>query len=164
MDLTVLYLAVPKLSADLEPTSSELLWITDIYGFLLAGLLITTGRLGDRIGRRRLLLAGSAAFGAASLFAAFSNSPEMLIGARALLGVAGATMAPSTLSLVRNMFLDDRQRSVAIAIWIACFSLGAAIGPLVGGVLLGGSPRSAQRRPVSGRGAGHHLCASAHSA
>jgi MFS transporter, DHA2 family, multidrug resistance protein len=136
MDLTVLFLAVPELTADLEPTSSQLLWITDIYGFLLAGLLITMGTLGDRIGRRRLLLIGAAAFGAASVVAAFSTSAEMLIAARALLGVAGATLAPSTLSLLRNMFLDAGQRTIAVGVWIASFSVGAAIGPLVGGVLL----------------------------
>ena len=96
MDLTVLNLALPALSEDLAPSSSQLLWIVDIYGFLVAGLLITMGTLGDRIGRRRLLLIGSAAFGLASLFAALSNSPEMLIAARALLGVAAATLAPST--------------------------------------------------------------------
>jgi DHA2 family multidrug resistance protein-like MFS transporter len=136
MDLTVLYLALPKLSADLQPSSAQLLWITDIYGFLLAGLLLTMGTLGDRIGRRRLLLIGAAGFGAASLLAAFSSSAAMLIGARALLGVAAATLAPSTLSLIRNMFVDERQRTVAVGVWIASFSVGAAIGPLVGGVLL----------------------------
>jgi DHA2 family multidrug resistance protein-like MFS transporter len=136
MDLTVLYLALPRLSADLAPTSTQLLWITDIYGFLLAGLLITMGTVGDRIGRRRLLLIGAAAFGAASVLAAFSTSAEMLIVARALLGVAAATLAPSTLSLIRNMFLDERQRTVTVGIWIASFSVGAAIGPLVGGALL----------------------------
>jgi MFS transporter, DHA2 family, multidrug resistance protein len=114
MDLTVLHLAVPALSADLEPSSAQLLWIVDIYGFMLAGSLITMGTLGDRIGRRRLLLIGAAAFGAASLLAAFSTSAEMLIAARALLGVAGATLAPSTLSLIRTMFLDSHQRTVAI--------------------------------------------------
>jgi MFS transporter, DHA2 family, multidrug resistance protein len=136
MDLTVLYLAVPKLSADLAPSSTQLLWIVDIYGFLVAGSLITMGTLGDRISRRKLLLIGAAAFGAASVLAAFSTSAEMLIAARALLGVAGATLAPSTLALIRNMFLDDRERSVAIGVWAASFSAGAAIGPLVGGVLL----------------------------
>jgi MFS transporter, DHA2 family, multidrug resistance protein len=136
MDLTVLNLAVPELSADLEPSSAQLLWITDIYGFLLAGLLITMGALGDRIGRRRLLLIGATAFGAASVLAAFSTSAEMLIATRALLGVAAATLAPSTLSLIRNMFHDPRQRTVAIGVWITSFSAGAAIGPLVGGVLL----------------------------
>ncbi|HZC14150.1 MAG TPA: MFS transporter [Thermoleophilaceae bacterium] len=136
MDLTVLTLAVPSLSADLGPSSTELLWIVDIYGFLVAGFLITMGTLGDRIGRRRLLLIGAAAFGAASVVAAFSSSPEMLIASRALLGIAGATLAPSTLSLIRNMFEDDRQRTVAIGIWITSFSVGAAIGPLVGGLLL----------------------------
>src|SRR5215212_4627272 len=105
MDLEVLYLAVPSLTSDLEPTSSQLLWITDIYGFLLAGFLLTMGALGDRIGRRRLLLIGAAAFGFASVLAAFSRSAEMLIATRALLGIAGATLAPSTLSLIRNMFL-----------------------------------------------------------
>jgi len=136
MDLTVLFLAVPHLSADLQPSSTQLLWITDIYGFLLAGSLITMGTLGDRIGRRRLLLAGAIAFGAASILAAFSTSPGMLIAARALLGVAGATLAPSTLSLLRTMFADPRQRTVAISVWITSFSAGAAIGPLLGGLLL----------------------------
>src|SRR5687767_15223278 len=116
MDLTVLHLAVPQLSADLEPSSSQLLWIVDIYGFMVAGLLITMGTLGDRIGRRRLLLIGAAAFGAASVLAAFSTSAEMLIAARALLGVAGATLAPSTLALIRNMFHDPQQRTFAIGV------------------------------------------------
>ena len=133
MDLTVLELAVPKLSADLEPTSSQLLWIMDIYGFLLAGFLLTMGTLGDRIGRRRLLLIGAAAFGVASVLAAFSRSAEMLIATRALLGIAGATLAPSTLSLIRNMFLDPEQRTFAIGVWATSFSAGAAIGPLAGG-------------------------------
>jgi DHA2 family multidrug resistance protein-like MFS transporter len=136
MDLTVLNLAVPSLSADLEPTATQLLWIVDIYGFLVAGALITMGTLGDRIGRRRLLLIGAAAFGVASVLAAFSVSAEMLIATRALLGLAGATIAPSTLSLLRNMFHDPRQRTAAIGVWITSYSVGAAIGPLVGGVLL----------------------------
>jgi MFS transporter, DHA2 family, multidrug resistance protein len=136
MDLTVLNLALPDLSEDLEPSSSQLLWIVDIYGFMVAGLLITMGTLGDRIGRRRLLLIGGAAFGAASALAALSTSAEMLIAARALLGVAGATLAPSTLALIRNMFADPQERTFAIGVWITSFSGGAAIGPLVGGLLL----------------------------
>lgn len=136
MDLTVLNLAVPALSADLKPSASQLLWIIDIYGFMVAGFLITMGNLGDRIGRRRLLLIGAAAFGAASLVAAFSNSAGMLIAMRALLGIAGATLAPSTLSLIRNMFHDARERTFAIGIWISSYSIGAAIGPVLGGVLL----------------------------
>src|ERR671916_474231 len=136
MDLTVLHLAVPHLSAELKPTSAQLLWIVDIYGFLIAGSLITMGTLGDRIGRRRLLLIGAAAFGLASVLAAFSTSAEMLIATRALLGVAGATLAPSTLSLIRNMFHDPQQRTIAIGVWITGFSTGAALGPLLGGVLL----------------------------
>ncbi|MBA2446775.1 MAG: MFS transporter [Chloroflexi bacterium] len=136
MDLTVLNLAVPSLTADLEPSSSQLLWIVDIYGFLVAGSLITMGTLGDRIGRRRLLLIGAATFGMASVLAAFSTSAEMLIATRALLGVAGATLAPSTLSLIRNMFLDPGQRTTAIGMWATSYSVGAAIGPLLGGVML----------------------------
>lgn len=136
MDLTVLNLAVPQLTAHLAPTASQLLWIVDIYGFFVAGSLITMGTLGDRIGRRKILMIGAAAFGAASVLAAFSTSAEMLIFSRALLGIAAATLAPSTLSLIRNMFLDPRQRQLAIGIWIAGFSAGGAIGPLIGGVLL----------------------------
>lgn len=136
MDLTVLNLAIPQLSVDLKPSAAQLLWIVDIYGFMVAGSLITMGTLGDRIGRRKLLLIGAAAFGLASVLAAFSTSAEMLIATRALLGIAGATLAPSTLSLIRNMFLDPKERSFAIGIWIASFSAGGAIGPLVGGLLL----------------------------
>ncbi|MDF2739111.1 MAG: transporter [Actinomycetia bacterium] len=136
MDLTVLHLAVPALSADLQPSSAQLLWITDIYGFMVAGFLVTMGTLGDRIGRRRLLLLGATAFGALSVLAALSTSPEQLIASRALLGIAGATLAPSTLSLIFNMFQDPGQRSTAIGIWITSFSAGGAIGPVLGGVLL----------------------------
>ena len=136
MDLTVLNLAVPQLSADLQPSSAQLLWIVDVYGFLVAGLLVTMGAIGDRVGRRRLLLIGAAAFAIASVLAASSRSAEQLIAARALLGVAGATLAPSTLSLIRGLFADPRQRTVAVGVWIASFSAGGAVGPLLGGVLL----------------------------
>jgi DHA2 family multidrug resistance protein-like MFS transporter len=136
MDLTVLNLAVPEISAQLKPSASQLLWIVDIYGFMVAGSLITMGTLGDRIGRRRILMYGSVAFGLASIFAAFAWSAESLIVARAVLGVAAATLAPSTLSLIRNMFLDDKERTLAIGIWIACFSAGGAIGPVIGGLML----------------------------
>jgi MFS transporter, DHA2 family, multidrug resistance protein len=136
MDLTVLHLAVPAISADLQPTSAQLLWIIDSYGFFVAGSLITMGTLGDRIGRRKLLLIGAAAFGVGSLLAAFSPTAELLIVSRALLGVAGATLAPSTLSLIFHMFPDPKQRSVAIGFWIGAFSAGAAIGPVLGGMLL----------------------------
>jgi DHA2 family multidrug resistance protein-like MFS transporter len=136
MDLTVLHLAVPAISRDLQPTSAELLWIIDIYGFMVAGFLVTMGTLGDRIGRRRLLLGGAAAFGIVSLLAAFSTTPEMLIASRALLGIAGATIAPSTLSLIFTMFEDPKQRAAAIGVWISAFSAGSAIGPVLGGILL----------------------------
>ncbi|RYF97218.1 MAG: MFS transporter [Chitinophagaceae bacterium] len=136
MDLTVLNLAVPFISADLKPKSSELLWIIDIYGFMVAGMLITMGTLGDKIGRRKLLMIGAAFFAITSVIAAFSTSAIMLIIARALLGLAGATVAPSTLSLIRNMFPDEKQRTFAIGVWITSYSVGGAIGPLVGGTLL----------------------------
>ena len=136
MDMSVLFLAVPKLTRALHPSSAELLWITDIYGFFIAGSLLTMGALGDRIGHRRLLLSGGAAFAVGSLVAAFSTSPAMLIAARALLGIAGASLAPSSLALITSMFTDERQRPTAIGIWISCFAAGAAIGPLVGGALL----------------------------
>lgn len=136
MDATMLGFAVPHLSEALEPSSAQLLWIIDVYSFVLAGLLVTMGVLGDRIGRRRLLLFGAAGFSSVSLLAAFAPSAGALIAARALLGLAGATLMPSTLSLVRNVFIDDRERQVAIATWAATFAVGGAIGPIVGGVLL----------------------------
>ena len=134
--MTVLHLAVPYLSADLQPSSSQLLWIVDIYGFMIAGFLITMGRLGDRIGRRRLLLAGGAAFGLVSALAAFSPNAEMLIASRALMGVAGATLMPSTLSLISSMFQDPTQRTLAISVWMMSLLSGTAVGPLAGGALL----------------------------
>ncbi|MEY1661697.1 MFS transporter [Isoalcanivorax beigongshangi] len=136
LDLTVLHLAVPHLVRDLHPSSNQLLWILDVYGFMVAGFLITMGALGDRWGRRRLLLWGAAAFGIASVLAALSTSATMLIITRALLGVAGATLMPSTLALIRNLFHRDDQRTVAISIWTTGFLVGGAIGPLVGGVIL----------------------------
>ncbi|WP_232668747.1 MFS transporter [Pseudonocardia sp. TRM90224] len=136
MDLSVLYYALPALSADLRPTAGQMLWILDVYGFVLAGLLITAGTVGDRIGRRRLLLIGAVLFAAASVAAAFATSPEWLIAARAVLGVAGATLAPSTLSLIRTMFLDTRQRQLAVGLWTMGFAGGALLGPIVGGLLL----------------------------
>lgn len=136
MDLTVLMLAVPHLTMDLRPTPVQLLWITDIYGFLVAGMLITMGTLGDRIGRRRVLMFGAAAFGIGSVIAAFAPTAEALIAARAFLGIAGATLAPSTLSLIRNMFHDEQQRTFAIGVWVAGFSTGSVVGPLIGGVML----------------------------
>jgi DHA2 family multidrug resistance protein-like MFS transporter len=136
VDISVLFLALPALSADLEPTATQLLWISDIYAFMLAGFLVTMGTLGDRIGRRRLLLIGAGAFGIASVVAAFSVNASMLIAARAALGIAGATLAPSTLALISTMFLDQRQRGTAIAIWTSCFMSGIALGPVIGGLLL----------------------------
>ncbi len=121
MDMTVLHLAVPMISAELRPTSSQLLWIIDVYGFMVAGLLVTMGTLGDRVGRRKLLMAGAAAFAVVSVVAAFAPSAELLIACRALQGIAGATLAPSTLSLLFSMFRDTRQRSVAVGVWVGAF-------------------------------------------
>jgi DHA2 family multidrug resistance protein-like MFS transporter len=136
MDFSVLYLAVPHLTADLAPSGIQQLWIVDIYGFLIAGFLVTMGTIGDRIGRKKLLLIGAAVFGIASAAAAFSTSPEMLIASRALLGVAGAAVMPSVLALVTGMFTDQKQRSRALAIYLTCFMAGLTLGPLVGGLLL----------------------------
>lgn len=136
MDMTALLLALPQLSADLGATNVQQLWISDSYGFMVAGLVITTGTLGDRIGRRRLLMIGGAAFAVLSVVAAFAVNPLMLIVARALLGVAGATLAPSTLALITNMFRDERQRGKAIAIWATCQFTGGALGPVLAGFLL----------------------------
>ncbi|GAA2156537.1 MFS transporter [Kitasatospora kazusensis] len=136
IDATVLSLALPSISETLQPSGTQLLWIGDSYSFVLAGLLVSMGALSDRIGRKKLLLIGSSAFGAASLLAAYAPGPGWLIMARALLGVAGATIMPSTLSLIRGLFPDDRERATAIGVWGAGATAGAALGPLVGGVLL----------------------------
>ncbi|MFI6509159.1 MFS transporter [Streptosporangium sp. NPDC050855] len=136
MDVTVLYLAIPSLTADLRPSPGELLWIADAYGFLIAGFLVTMGTLGDRVGRRRLLLIGAAAFLVASVVAAYAPTAQSLILARGLLGIAGATLMPSTLALIGGMFRDARQRGVAIGVWGAGLSGGVALGPVAGGILL----------------------------
>lgn len=136
IDNTILGFAVPHLSESLKPSGSQLLWIVDVYSFVLAGLLVTMGTLGDRIGRRKLLMIGAAGFSVASVLAAFAPNAGALIAARALLGVAGATLMPSTLSLIRNVFSDPKERQTAIAVWAAMFSVGSAFGPLVGGLLL----------------------------
>ncbi|MEU9131752.1 MFS transporter [Kitasatospora sp. NPDC048540] len=136
MDMGVLFFAVPFIATDLKPSGTQQLWIMDIYSFLLAGLLIPMGALGDRIGRRRLLMAGAAGFAAASLLASYADGAGSLIAARALLGIAGATLMPSTLALIRNMFHDPRQRQAAIGIWSGAMMGGATLGPVAGGLLL----------------------------
>jgi DHA2 family multidrug resistance protein-like MFS transporter len=136
MDATVLYLAIPDVAADLRPSANQTLWIVDAYGFMIAGFLVTMGTLGDRIGRRRLLVLGATAFAVASAVAAYARTPEVLIIARAVLGVAGATLMPSTLALISNMFRHPRQRATAIGAWATCMSAGFALGPVLGGLLL----------------------------
>ncbi|MFF5587067.1 MFS transporter [Streptomyces hygroscopicus] len=136
MDVSVLYFAVPAISRELHPGSTQQLWIFDIYAFALAGLLITMGALGDRFGRRKLLMFGAAAFGAASVAAAYAPNAELLIAARAVLGIGGATLMPSTMGLVRNLFLDEKQRAKAIAIWSSAMAGGIALGSVMSGVMI----------------------------
>ncbi|MGW5570674.1 MFS transporter [Nocardia thailandica] len=136
MDISVLFLAMPTLTTDLDPTASQQLWILDIYGFLLAGLLITMGNIGDRVGRRNILLAGAAVFGLASVLAAFAPTAGVLVAARALMGIGGATLLPSSLALISSLFPDPRERGTAIGVWTAFFAGGSAVGPVIGGLLL----------------------------
>ncbi|MEU0004926.1 MFS transporter [Streptomyces sp. NPDC006314] len=136
VDATVLGLATPYISEDLAPSGTQLLWIGDVYSFVIAGLLVSMGSLGDRIGRKRILLGGATAFGAISVLNAYATTPELMILARALLGVAGATLMPATLALIRNLFHDPRERSLAVGIWGATASAGTAVGPIAGGFLL----------------------------
>lgn len=136
VDATVLGLATPFISEDLQPSGTQMLWIGDAYSFVIAGLLVSMGSLGDRIGRKRILLIGATAFGAISVLNAYAPTPELMILARALLGVAGATLMPATLALIRTLFEDPRERTLAIGIWGAAASAGMAVGPVIGGVLL----------------------------
>lgn len=136
IDNTVLSFALPDISRALQPSGTGLLWIVDVYPLVLAGLLIPMGSLGDRFGRRRMLLLGSIGFAAVSVAAAFAPSAEWLIAARATLGLFGAMLMPPTLSLLRNIFVDRDQRRLAIGIWATGFAIGAALGPIVGGILL----------------------------
>ncbi|MFF4212949.1 MFS transporter [Streptomyces sp. NPDC001796] len=136
VDATVLGLATPFISEDLRPSGTQLLWIGDVYSFVIAGLLVSMGSLGDRVGRKRLLLGGATAFGATSVLNAYAQSPETMILARALLGAAGATLMPATLALIRNIFHDPRERSLAVGVWGATASAGTAVGPILGGLLL----------------------------
>ena len=136
IDVSVIILALPHIGGALGADSAEMLWIMDIYSFLLAGFMVTMGTLGDRIGRRKLLMIGGAGFGIASVLAAFSTSPEMLIVSRALLGIAGATLSPSIMALITNMFRNDAERGFAISVWLTAFMGGMSVGPLVGGMLI----------------------------
>ncbi|WP_396925826.1 MFS transporter [Mycolicibacterium sp.] len=136
VDGTVLAVATPTLGRELGLTATEVLWIGDIYSFALAGLLVTMGSLGDRIGHKKLLLCSATAFALSSVAAAYAPTAGMLIAARALLGVAGASLAPSTLALIRGLFPEPRDRAVAVGIWASVFSAGTALGPVVGGLSL----------------------------
>ena len=136
IDNTVLAFALPAIAADFRPSASIQLWIVDVYSLVLAALLVAMGSFGDRVGRRRLLMVGASGFAVVSVLAAFAPSAELLVGARALLGVFGAMLMPSTLSLIRNIFVEASARRLAIAIWASCFTAGSALGPIVGGALL----------------------------
>ncbi len=136
VDGTVLALATPFIGQDLGATGTQILWIGDIYSFVLAALLVTMGSIGDRIGHKKLLLCGATLFGVVSAVTAYAPTAELLIVARALLGVAGATLAPATLALIRGLFPQPRERSIAVGIWASAFSAGAAFGPVLGGFLL----------------------------
>ena len=164
VDNTVLSFAIPSISLALTPSASELLWIIDVYPLVLAALLVPMGSMADRFGRRRMLLIGSTGFAVVSAFAAFAPSAEALIGYRALLGLFGAMLMPSTLSLIRNLFLHPAQRRRAIAIWAAGFSGGAALGPIVGGFILehfwwGAVFLMSRARAGPAADPGPHLCA-----
>ncbi|MDG4862408.1 MFS transporter [Streptomyces sp. T-3] len=136
MDGSVLFLAMPKVTEALSPTADQSLWILDSYGFAVGSLLISFGSIGDRYGRLRLLLIGATVFGIASAGASFAPNPELLIAARTLMGVAGATLLPSALAVLSELFTDPRLRARAIGIFAATFAAGFAIGPAVGGQLL----------------------------
>lgn len=136
MDMTILNIALPEMAAELHPSSNQQLWIIDVYSLVLAGLLVSVAALADRWGRRRMLLLGYAFFAVASLLVLFADSAETVIAIRALLGVGGAMIMPTTLSLIRVTFTDPGERATALSIWAAISGLGAVIGPLVGGFLL----------------------------
>ncbi|MFD9903089.1 MFS transporter [Streptomyces sp. NPDC059063] len=136
MDATILNVALPSLIDDMRPTAVQQLWIIDIYGLVLGGLLVTSGAIGDRFGRKRLFLVGFVLFGVASVVAATATTPWQLIAGRVLLGIGGAMVMPSTLSLIRTVFTDPRERTLAIGVWAAVAGAGAAVGPLVGGLLV----------------------------
>ncbi|CAM3214969.1 MFS transporter [Stackebrandtia soli] len=136
MDMTILNVAIPAIDADLHPSSVELLWIVDVYSLVVAGFLVVAGGLADRFGRRRMLIIGYVAFGAIPLLVIVADSPVALIALRALLGLGGALIMPSTMSMIRNLFTDARERAVALGIWGAMAAVGAGVGPIVGGALL----------------------------
>lgn len=153
LDLTLLHLLLPALAVDLRPTSTQMLWIIDAYGFMIAGLLVSMGTLGDRAGRRKLLMVGAAAFAAASVMAAYSTSAAMLIAARVLLGIAGATLMPSTLALISNMFCQPHQRALAIGVWATMFAWAWRPGPWWAGrccTITDGGPHSWWQSRLSG--------------
>ncbi|MEU8261678.1 MFS transporter [Micromonospora sp. NPDC048999] len=136
LDNGIIFLALPSLTANLGATSTQTLWIADIYGFFLMAFLVAMGRVGDRVGHRKLLLTGAAAFSVLSLLAAFANTPESLIVLRAALGMAGGAVGPSLFALIRELFPDRRQMATAMSISATAAMVGVSLGPTVGGLLL----------------------------
>ncbi|MFD9943364.1 MFS transporter [Nonomuraea sp. NPDC059023] len=136
MDMTILNVALPAISASLRPDAIQLLWMVDVYSLVLAGLLVTVSALGDRWGRKRMLLTGFGVFGLASVLVMWAESPGAVIAVRALLGVGGAMIMPSTLSMIRALFTDSRERATALGVWAAMAAVGGALGPILGGFLV----------------------------
>lgn len=136
IDITLLNVALPAISADLRPDAVALLWMVDVYALVVAGLLVTVSALGDRWGRKKMLITGFAVFGAASTAILWAHSPGAVIAVRALLGVGGAMIMPSTLSMIRTLFADARERATALGVWAAMAAVGSALGPILGGLLL----------------------------
>lgn len=136
MDMTILHIAIPEMAAELRPTAEQQLWIIDVYSLVLAGLLISFSAIADRWGRKRMLMLGYTLFGLASMLVLWAYSAEAVIAIRAALGIGGAMIMPITLSLIRVIFTNPKERAAALGIWAAASSLGAAGGPLIGGFLL----------------------------
>jgi DHA2 family multidrug resistance protein-like MFS transporter len=136
IDISVLSVALPRMAADLRPTPTELLWMNDIYGFMVGGAMITMGAIGDRIGRRRLIMICSAVFAASSAAAAFATEPWMIITTRATMGVAGAAIMPASMALLGQIYPDPKRRVAAMGVYMTCFLTGMAVAPLVGGLMI----------------------------
>ncbi|WP_162610990.1 MFS transporter [Gordonibacter sp. An230] len=136
IDLTVLNIALPEITRELNPASDQLLWIVDVYSLVLAGLLIATSSLSDRLGRKKTLLTGFLIFGIGSVLVMPVDAPEQIIAIRAFLGIGGAMIMPVTISMIRSIFTNPKERTVAVAAWSAVSAIGMAAGPLIGGFLL----------------------------
>ena len=154
IDLTVLNIALPELTRDLSPSSDQLLWVVDVYSLVLAGFLVATSSLSDRFGRKKMLLAGFLIFGIGSVLVVFINDASQLIAIRAFLGIGGAMIMPITISMIRSIFTDSKERAIAVAAWSAISAIGMAAGPLIGGVM---SVFMGVVTPIEGMTTGHTM-------